>query len=72
MNANGGYQRERVVEILPSARYESVAGLNHGTPHLASHRAGKDVQDFCCTSDYVFPWTPVFQSLKHPRLAAFA
>ena len=35
-----------LVEILPSARYESLTGLNHGALLMAPAALGKDVQEF--------------------------
>lgn len=35
-----------LVQILPSAQYQSLAGLNHGALLLAPKALGKDVQDF--------------------------
>lgn len=35
-----------LVRVLPSAHYQSVAGLNHGALLLAPTALGKDVQDF--------------------------
>jgi hypothetical protein len=35
-----------LVHILPSAQYQSLAGLNHGALLLAPAVLGKDVQDF--------------------------
>lgn len=35
-----------LVQIIPSAQYQSIAGLNHGALLLAPTALGKDVQDF--------------------------
>lgn len=35
-----------LVQILPSAQYQSLAGLNHGALLLAPAALGKDIQDF--------------------------
>ena len=35
-----------LVEILPSAQYQSLTGLNHGALLLAPTALGKDIQDF--------------------------
>ena len=35
-----------LVQILPSAQYQSLAGMNHGALLLAPKALGKDVQDF--------------------------
>jgi pimeloyl-ACP methyl ester carboxylesterase len=37
---------KRLVESLPSARYESLTGLNHGALLMAPAALGKDVQEF--------------------------
>jgi pimeloyl-ACP methyl ester carboxylesterase len=37
---------KELVQILPSAQYQSLAGLNHGALLLAPAALGKDVEDF--------------------------